>query len=183
MAKSTIGITGATYAGLGVSLKETAVCIVDEAGKIIFERMLQTDPRLLASCLAKHAPSLERFGIESGATSAWLWREFRARGLPVVCLGSRHAHCILSMKRNKNDRNDARGLGDLVRMGWHRPRKEPCARHRPPSLKRTRWQRQIRRIWAAPALRSGHALSRGPFGPRDRAPRCGSRPFGLRSFL
>jgi transposase len=120
MAKSTTGIAGPTYAGLDVSLKETAVCIVDDAGKIVFERMVPTDPRLLAGCLAKHAPRLERFGIESGATSAWLWREFRALGLPVVCLDSRHAHRVLSMKRNKNDRNDARGLADLVRMGWYR---------------------------------------------------------------
>ena len=47
-------------------------------------------------------------------------REFRALGLPVVSLDSRHAHRALSMKRNKNARNDARGLADLVRVGWHR---------------------------------------------------------------
>ena len=57
MAKSTTGIAGPTYAGLDVSLKETAVCIVDDAGKIVFERMVPTDPGLLASCLAKHAPA------------------------------------------------------------------------------------------------------------------------------
>ncbi len=112
--------TRKTYAGLDVSLKETAVCIVDDAGKVVFERMVPTDPQGIAACLAKHAQRLERFGLESGATSAWLWREFRQLGLPVVCLDSRHAHRVLSMKRNKNDRNDARGLADLVRMGWYR---------------------------------------------------------------
>ena len=106
-----------TYAGLDVSLKETAVCIVGDDGKIIFEGMVPTDPELIAKCLGKHASGLERFGLESGSTSAWLWREFRQLGLPVVCLDSRHAHRVLSMKRNKNDRNDARGLADLVRMG------------------------------------------------------------------
>ena len=109
-----------TYAGLDVSLKETAVCIVGDDGKIIFEGMVPTDPELIAKCLGKHASGLERFGLESGSTSAWLWREFRQLGLPVVCLDSRHAHRVLSMKRNKNDRNDARGLADLVRMGWYR---------------------------------------------------------------
>jgi transposase len=108
------------YAGLDVSLKETAVCVVNEAGKIIFERMVQTDPEVIAACLAKNAPGLERFGLESGSTSAWLWREFHKMGLPAICLDSRHAHRVLSMKRNKNDRNDARGLADLVRMGWYR---------------------------------------------------------------
>lgn len=109
-----------TYAGLDVSLKETAVCVVDDAGKIVFEGMVPSDPQLIAKCLAKHGPGLVRFGLESGSTSAWLWREFRQLGLPVICLDSRHAHRVLSMKRNKNDRNDARGLADLVRMGWYR---------------------------------------------------------------
>ena len=103
-----------------MSLKETAVCIVDDTGMIVFERMVPTDPQVIAKCLVKHAPGLERFGLESGPTSAWLWREFRELGLPVICLDSRHAHRVLSMKRNKNDRNDARGLADLVRMGWYR---------------------------------------------------------------
>ena len=79
-----------------------------------------TDPQVIAKYLAKHAPGLERFGLESGSTSAWLWRESRKLGLPENCLDSRHAHRVLSMKRNKNDRNDARGLADLVRMGWYR---------------------------------------------------------------
>jgi transposase len=109
-----------SYAGLDVSLKVTAVCILDDAGRIVFERMIATDPSAIAKCLAKHASDLERVGLESGATSAWLWRELSSLDLPVVCLDSRHAHRVLSMKRNKNDRNDARGLADLVRMGWYR---------------------------------------------------------------
>ena len=120
MAKSAVNKATKTYAGLDVWLKETAICIVDEAGKMVFERAVATDPQLIAKHLAKHAPGLERFGLESGSTSAWLWREFRQLGLPVICLDSRHAHRVLSMKRNKNDRNDARGLADLVRMGWYR---------------------------------------------------------------
>ena len=120
MTRSAINKAAKTYAGLDVSLKETAICVVDDAGKIVFERSVATDPQVIAKYLAKHAPRLERFGLESGSTSAWLWREFRKLGLPVICLDSRHAHRVLSMKRNKNDRNDARGLADLVRMGWYR---------------------------------------------------------------
>jgi len=120
MRKSATSTADKTYAGLDVSLKETAVCIVDDSGKIIFEGLVPTDPQVIAKCLAKHAHGLERFGLESGSASAWLWREFRQLGLPIICLDSRHAHRVLSMKRNKNDRNDARGLADLVRMGWYR---------------------------------------------------------------
>jgi transposase len=120
MTRSAINKAAKTYAGLDVSLKETAICVVDDAGKIVFERSVATDPQVIAKYLAKHALGLERFGLESGSTSAWLWREFRKLGLPVICLDSRHAHRVLSMKRNKNDRNAARGLADLVRMGWYR---------------------------------------------------------------
>lgn len=118
--KNSASKTTKTYAGLDVSLKETAICIVDDDGKIVFERMVPTDPQIIAKFLRKYALGLERFGVESGSTSAWLWREFREMGLPVICLDSRHAHRVLSMKRNKNDRNDARGLADLVRVGWYR---------------------------------------------------------------
>lgn len=75
---------------------------------------------MIAKYLRKYAPDLECYGLESGSTSAWLRREFRGMGLSVICLDSRNAHRALSMKRNKNDRNDARGLADLVRMGWYR---------------------------------------------------------------
>jgi transposase len=112
--------TGTTYSGLDVSLKETAICVIDEAGKVLFEGKVATSPQIIAQCLAARAPGLIRVGLESGITSAWLWRELRQLGLPVVCLDSRHAHRVLSMKRNKNDRNDARGLAELVRMGWYR---------------------------------------------------------------
>ena len=120
MPKSSESRPERTYAGLDVSLKQTAICIVDEAGKIVWERMAATDPEVIANHLFRHAPGLERVGLESGATSAWLWRELRGRGLPAVCLDSRHAHRVLSMKRNKNDRNDGRGLADLAarRLTW-----------------------------------------------------------------
>src|SRR5262245_59263609 len=86
MTKSAVNKAANTYAGLDVSLKETAICVVDDGGKIVFERSVATDPQVIAKHLAKHAPGLERFGLESGSTSAWLWREFRKLGLPVICL-------------------------------------------------------------------------------------------------
>ena len=39
-------------------------------------------------------------------------------GLPAVCIDARHAQAALSMQINKTDRNDARGLAELMRMGW-----------------------------------------------------------------
>ena len=43
-------------------------------------------------------------------------------GLPVVCVESRQAYQALkSLATHKTDRNDARGLAQLIRMGWFRP--------------------------------------------------------------
>jgi transposase len=109
-----------TYAGLDVSLRETAICVVDHDGKVLFESKMATDPEVIAKWLSKHVSDLQRAGIESGMSSAWLWRALKRLGIPVICLDSRHAHRTLSMRKNKTDRNDARGLAELVRVGWFR---------------------------------------------------------------
>ena len=59
MTRSAINKAAKTYAGLDVSLKETAICVVDDAGKITFERSVATDPQVIATYLAKQAPGLE----------------------------------------------------------------------------------------------------------------------------
>src|SRR5579863_5023018 len=48
------------------------------------------------------------------------WHELRRVDLPVVCIDARHAHAALSVRMNKSDKNDARGLAELVRVGWYR---------------------------------------------------------------
>ena len=63
MVRSAINKAAKTYAGLDVSLKETAICVVDDTGKIVFERSVATDPQVIAKYLAKHAVGLERFGL------------------------------------------------------------------------------------------------------------------------
>jgi transposase len=108
------------YVGLDVSQKETAVCIVDEAGKLVFQGKVKSDPRALAEVLRKRAPHAERIGFETGAMSSWLWHERKRINLPVVCIDARHAHAALSVRMNKSDENDARGLAELVRIGWYR---------------------------------------------------------------
>jgi len=52
--------------------------------------------------------------------ASWLWHEFRRVDLPAVCIDARHAHAALSVRMNKSDQNDARGLAELVRVGWYR---------------------------------------------------------------
>ncbi|WP_271553612.1 IS110 family transposase [Bradyrhizobium sp. CCBAU 45394] len=108
------------YVGLDVSQKETSVCVVDEVGQILFEGKAKSDPGALAALLRKRAPQAERIGFETGAMASWLWHELRRVDLPVVCIDARHAHAALSVRMNKSDQNDARGLAELVRVGWYR---------------------------------------------------------------
>ena len=108
------------YVGLDVSQRETSVCVVDEIGKVVFEGKAKSDPGALTALLRKRAPFAERIGFETGAMASWLWHELKRVGLPVVCVDARHAHAVLSTRMNKSDKNDARGLADLVRIGWFR---------------------------------------------------------------
>ena len=108
------------YVGLDVSQKETSVCVVDETGQVIFEGKAKSDPGALTELLRKRAPHAERIGFETGAMASWLWHELRRVDLPVVCIDARHAHAALSVRMNKSDQNDARGLAELVRVGWYR---------------------------------------------------------------
>src|SRR3954454_21736298 len=108
------------YVGLDVSQKETSVCVVNEVGQVLFEGKAKSDPGALTALLRERAPHAERIGFETGAMASWLWHELRRVDLPVVCIDARHAHAALSVRMNKSDQNDARGLAELVRVGWYR---------------------------------------------------------------
>jgi transposase len=108
------------YVGLDVSMKETSVCVLDQEGSVVFEGQVPSQPQAIAKMLRRRAPRAVRIALESGALSCWLWQELRAMNLPINCLDARHTHGALSMRVNKSDRNDARGLAELVRMGWYR---------------------------------------------------------------
>ena len=109
------------YVGLDVSMKETAICVVDEMGDRIWDGKSRTDPDAIAAVLARRAAGAVRIGIETGLMTVWLWHALTERELPVVCLHARHAAAALKLQMNKTDRNDAFGLARLVRSGWYRP--------------------------------------------------------------
>jgi transposase len=108
------------FVGLDVSRKETSVCIVDDTGRSMYEGKAKSTPGALTELIRKYAPYAERIGFESGAMASWLWHELKRVDLPVVCIDARHAKAALSVRMNKSDKNDARGLAELVRVGWFR---------------------------------------------------------------
>src|SRR3954470_20143888 len=106
------------YVGLDVSLEETAICVLDKTGKVIWRGRCSSDPDAIARTVRDRAPFAVRIGLETGQLSTWL--SLRRLDLPVVCLDARHAKAALSLQVNKTDDNDAHGLAQIVRTGWAR---------------------------------------------------------------
>jgi transposase len=110
----------AYFAGLDVSLDTVNVCIVNDAGDLLLERKIEAEPAAIADLLARFGRPLRRVGLEAGPTSSWLYGALREAGYPAICLECRHVKAGLSAMRNKTDRNDARGIAHLLRLGWFR---------------------------------------------------------------
>ena len=109
------------FAGLDVSVKETSVCIVDDEGKIIREVKVASEPDALLSVLANPAYRFKRIGLEAGPLSQWLFSALAEAGLSVICVETRHMRAALKAQINKTDRNDARGIAQMMRAGLYRP--------------------------------------------------------------
>src|ERR1700724_1742552 len=108
------------YVGLDVSLKLTAICVVDRSGKIEREGVVTSDPETIAAFVKSHAPHVARIGLEAGATSTWLWTELNKMCLPVICIDARHAKAALKMQINKSDRTDAVVIARIMQCGWYK---------------------------------------------------------------
>src|ERR1700755_457300 len=109
------------FAGLDVSVKETSVCIVDDAGKIVREARVASEPEALLQLLTNTIYRFERVGLEAGPLSQWLYSVLAEADLPVICVETRHMRAVLKAQINKTDRNDARGIAQMMRAGLYRP--------------------------------------------------------------
>jgi len=109
------------FAGLDVSVKETSVCIVDEAGRITREVKVASTPEALMQVLRAPAYHLKRVGLEAGPLSQWLFGALAEANVPVICVETRHMRAVLKAQINKTDRNDARGIAQMMRAGLYRP--------------------------------------------------------------
>ena len=109
------------FAGLDVSVKETSVCIVDDTGKIVREVKVASEPAALLAVLKNPAYRFKRIGLEAGPLSQWLFSALAEAGLVAICVETRHMRAALKAQINKTDRNDARGIAQMMRAGLYRP--------------------------------------------------------------
>ena len=117
------------YAGLDVSLEETAICVVDSTGRIIKETRAPSEPEALVTALREIGLPLERIGLEACSMASWLHDELRGAGFPAICIETRQAKAAMKTMPNKTDRNDARALAQIMRTGWYRQvhvKSRPC---------------------------------------------------------
>ena len=109
------------YAGIDVSLECSSVCVVDANGKILREARVASEPAALIAWFLSSGFELERIGLEAGPLSQWLFAAMKAAGLAVELLETRHVRKAFEAMPVKSDRNDARGIAQLMRLGWFRP--------------------------------------------------------------
>jgi transposase len=99
------------FIGLDVSLSKTAVCVVDRDGTVLWQGKVPSEPSPLIARLSEWSGTIDLAGIEACPLSEWLHRGLREAGIPVVCIEARHV---------KTDRNDARGIAEMMRLGHYR---------------------------------------------------------------
>ena len=109
------------YAGIDVSLESASVCVIDATGKIVREGKVASDPEALAGWLGSLGLELARVGLEAGPLSQWLYAGLRQAGFAAELLETRHVRRALELMPVKTDRKDARGIAELMRLGWFRP--------------------------------------------------------------
>src|SRR3712207_6647685 len=109
------------YAGIDVSLERSSVCVVDAAGRIVREAKVPSEPETLVSFFAGLGVAVTRIGLEAGPLSQWLHAGLSEAGFEAVLLETRHVKAALSAMVVKTARKDARGIAQLLRMGWYRP--------------------------------------------------------------
>lgn len=120
------------FAGLDISVKTTAICVLDANGRILLETMADSAPEAIAIRLRELDQPFERIGLEAGPLSQWIYAALVDMGLAAICVETRHMHAALSARFNKTDRTDARGIAQMMRVGLFKAVhvKTPASQHR-----------------------------------------------------
>ena len=109
------------YAGIDVSVECSSVCVVNASGKIVREAKVASEPAMLIGWFRPLGLELARIGLEAGPLAQWLYAAMKQAGLAVELLETRHVYEAFKSMPVKSDRNDARKIAQLMRLGWFRP--------------------------------------------------------------
>ena len=105
------------FVGIDVSLESSSICVIDERGVIIKEGTAPSEPEAIGRFIRHQGRKVEHVGLETGSLSQWLHAGLVRQGFRVSVMEARHVHAAFGAMRVKTDRNDARGLAQLVDRG------------------------------------------------------------------
>lgn len=108
------------YAGLDVSMEETAVCVIDGTGKVVAVARVASEPAALAAWLERWRDTLVKLGHEAGGLAPWLHAGLVGAGLPAVCIETRRMKAYAKASPVKTDRRDAKLIALAMRAGLYR---------------------------------------------------------------
>jgi transposase len=109
------------YAGIDVSLECSSICVTDASGRIVREAKVASEPEALVAWFEGLEIRPSRIGLEAGPLSQWLYAGMRKARFAVELLETRHVRDAFKAMPVKTDRKDARGIAQLMRLGWFRP--------------------------------------------------------------
>lgn len=107
------------HTALDVSLRSVSICVIDDEGTICFEDKVVSEVEEIVTALKRFSPEISSVGFEAGTLTQYLTYGLQAAGFEVICLEARQVNAALSAMRNKTDRNDARGIAQILRSGWY----------------------------------------------------------------
>jgi len=102
-----------------VSLRSVSICVVDDKGEVCLEAKVAAEIDAIVDRLRRFSSEVKSVGFEAGTLTQYLTYGLQAAGFEVICLEARQVSVTLAAMRNKTDRNDARGLAQILRTGWY----------------------------------------------------------------
>ena len=107
------------YAALDVSLRSVHLCVIDHEGQLIAETKLSSEVTDIIAYLDALDLEISIVGLEAGTLAQYLTYGLQSADYKVVCMEAHQVKAALSAMRNKTDKNDARGIAQLLRTGWY----------------------------------------------------------------
>jgi len=161
------------YAGIDVSLRSVNICVIDDQGEFVAETKLDSEVTDIVAYLDGLDLDISSIGLEAGTLTQYLTYGLQAAGFEVVCMEARQVKAALSAMRNKTDKNDARGIAQLLRSGWYNPvHVKSMASHRIRALLSSRkavlrkcidLENEIRGLFKVFGIKLPPKLDHGPF--------------------
>jgi transposase len=163
------------YAGIDVSLESARVCVMDETGRVVREAKVASEPEALIGWFRGLGAGTARIGLEAGPLSQWFYATMREAGLAVELLETRHVRDAFKTMPVKTDRKDARGIAQLMRLGWFRSvhcKSLPAQETRALLTARKLVQSKLHDMeMSLRGILRGFGLKVGPTSPRSFEPR------------